>query len=136
MLVDNVFTVLHLEGTLLRRTGCNNNTGDLKDPKDIELLEQTSDQFQCSDCYLKIEDLQSLALVYDNLEKGVQSANDVIKTHSLQNFVLRCEAEREKMANNRTTCLWIQYMDMVSLLQRFIQAERTGDWSLHQENLQ
>ena len=32
---------------------------------------------------------------------------------------------------SRTAALWIQYMDMVDILKRFIKAERTANWPLH-----
>ncbi|KAG0726670.1 hypothetical protein GWK47_036077 [Chionoecetes opilio] len=35
------------------------------------------------------------------------------------------------MADQRTAKLWIQYLDMVKILQLFIKAERTGNWELH-----
>ena len=31
----------------------------------------------------------------------------------------------------RTAMLWLQYLDMVSILQRFIKAERMDNWKLH-----
>lgn len=35
----------------------------------------------------------------------------------------------------RTGRLWIQYMEMVSLMRQFIKAERTGDWNLHLQSV-
>ncbi|PIK60313.1 hypothetical protein BSL78_02744 [Apostichopus japonicus] len=32
---------------------------------------------------------------------------------------------------SRTALLWFQYMDMVNILERFLKAERTGNWGLH-----
>ena len=37
----------------------------------------------------------------------------------------------ELIQNSRTAKLWLQYMDYVSILKLFIQAERTGNWELH-----
>lgn len=33
--------------------------------------------------------------------------------------------------NSPTAKLWVQYFNMVSLLKKFIEAERTGDWEKH-----
>lgn len=39
--------------------------------------------------------------------------------------------EKSSMDKLRTARLWFQYMDMINILQRFIKAERTGNWLLH-----
>lgn len=133
MLVHNVLTVLHLEEALLCSTDGNNNTACLED---TIVMEQNSEEYRCSDNYIQNDDMQILAVAFDNLEKGIQSVNEVITNQSLQNVVLLCEQGKVKMSTNRAACLWYQYMDMVSLLQRFIQAERTDNWSLHLESKQ
>ena len=33
--------------------------------------------------------------------------------------------------SSRTSALWIQYMDMVDILRKYIRAERIGSWELH-----
>ena len=37
---------------------------------------------------------------------------------------------------SRTSALWLQYMDMLDILRRYISAERTGNWALHLQTLQ
>ncbi|KAK6172757.1 hypothetical protein SNE40_016353 [Patella caerulea] len=39
------------------------------------------------------------------------------------------------MATHPTARLWVQYMEMISLLRQFIKAERTGKWTLHLQTL-
>ena len=39
------------------------------------------------------------------------------------------------MAENRTSLLWIQYLEMIDILRKFLRAERTGDWDLHLESV-
>ena len=39
------------------------------------------------------------------------------------------------MDGHRTAQLWLQYMDMVDILRRFVRAERTGNWHLHLRTL-
>ena len=36
---------------------------------------------------------------------------------------------------SKTGQLWLQYMDMVGLVRKFIKAERTGNWKLHLQTL-
>ena len=36
----------------------------------------------------------------------------------------------------RTAMLWLLYLDMVSILQRFIKAERMANWKLHVQTVQ
>lgn len=35
----------------------------------------------------------------------------------------------------RTSLMWLQYMEMVDILRRFIKAERVGNWKLHLQTL-
>ena len=35
------------------------------------------------------------------------------------------------MSDLRTAQLWLQYLDMIAILKRFIKAEHTGNWMLH-----
>ena len=36
----------------------------------------------------------------------------------------------------RTAMLWLQYMDMVSILQSFLKAQRMANWKLHLQTVQ
>ena len=44
-----------------------------------------------------------------------------------------CDKVRQE---SRISKLWLQYIDMVELLRKFINAERTGNWQLHLQTLQ
>ena len=39
----------------------------------------------------------------------------------------------ETLAKDPTASLWIQYLDMIHILRKFIRAERMGNWYLHLE---
>ena len=81
---------------------------------------------------LQDQDLNNLSTAYDNLEKDKSNLQTLVhSSESLQTLQTRIRHERQTLAGNRTARLWIQYMDMVSILQQFIRAERTGDWRLH-----
>ena len=43
--------------------------------------------------------------------------------------------EERNISSTKTASLWFQYMQMDDLLQKFIKAERLGDWDLHLQNL-
>ena len=43
------------------------------------------------------------------------------------------EAYKTTLSKSRTAKLWLQYMEMVELLQKFIKAERTGNWPMKLE---
>lgn len=42
--------------------------------------------------------------------------------------------KRESLqSSSRTAALWLQYIEMVDILCKFLRAERTGNWALHLE---
>ena len=47
----------------------------------------------------------------------------------------RIKSFKASLMEHRTARLWLQYLDMVDLMQLFIRSERTGDWALHLEML-
>ncbi|WAR13479.1 hypothetical protein MAR_027659 [Mya arenaria] len=58
---------------------------------------------------------------------GVYSTSNVC----LQDTAVGYSAVKSSLGSNRTAQLWLQYMDMVAILKRFIKAVRTGNWELH-----
>jgi hypothetical protein len=63
----------------------------------------------------------------DNLKFINQSATiRKLKTIVLKNI--------ENNSNCKTGKLWIQLLDMLSIMKNFIKAERMGDWMLHLES--
>ncbi|WAR15253.1 hypothetical protein MAR_005358 [Mya arenaria] len=78
---------------------------------------------------LLVEDLSTglfrmkTAIVYS--ESMVQSGSHEM-THELQS----------SLGSNRTAQPWLQYMDMVAILKRYIKAERTGNLELHLKTIQ
>ena len=45
------------------------------------------------------------------------------------------KAQKELVKSSRTAMLWLQYMEMVDILRKYIRAERTGNWELHLQAL-
>ena len=44
-----------------------------------------------------------------------------------------CDGQMETLAKDPTASLWVQYLDMIRILRKFIRAERLGNWYLHLE---
>ena len=40
-------------------------------------------------------------------------------------------SQKESLQTNKTANLWLQYMEMVDILRKYIRAERLGNWNLH-----
>ena len=56
-----------------------------------------------------------------------------LKLSFKQRPIIIIQAESNKLSGNRTAKLWLEYIDMVGILRKFIKAERLGNWSLHLE---
>ena len=41
------------------------------------------------------------------------------------------EDTKESLSDSRIAKLWLQYLDMVDIVCRFLRSERTGNWKLH-----
>ena len=57
----------------------------------------------------------------------VAIAWDLSREESIRSVAETLNAERDSM----TAQLWLQYMNMIEILRKFIKAERVGDWMLH-----
>ncbi|XP_053373150.1 uncharacterized protein LOC123533634 [Mercenaria mercenaria] len=79
--------------------------------------------------------LNDIAVLYDKLEKEELDVPSITQNIAVQSVAgILCE-ERKKLEISRTAKLWFMYIDMISILQQFIRAERTGDWILHLSTL-
>lgn len=72
---------------------------------------------------------------YEVLISGFISAHEVSESDVLIRITEHIEKYKESLKTSRTSALWMQYMDMIDLLKKFIKAERTGNWRLHLEAL-
>ena len=61
---------------------------------------------------------------------------DLSKEESIRAVAESLNAERDSMKGNRTAQLWLQYMNMIETLRKFVKAERVGDWMLHLQAVQ
>ena len=86
--------------------------------------------------------LREFSQIPGDLQQALQQSDALIQGEepSLPRKVLdrierQLEEEKRKMDGHRTAQLWLQYMDMVDILRRFVRAERTGNWHLHLRTL-
>ena len=56
---------------------------------------------------------------------------DVSSSEAMSQIARKLQEVKATMHDFPTSRLWFQYMEMVAILQRFIKAERTGNWDLH-----
>ena len=78
-------------------------------------------------------DLDELAALHKNLMEGSVSAEEFCQADVLTSIKELLRAKTESLKSYRTATLWLQYMEMVDILRKFVRAERIGNWALHLE---
>ncbi len=83
------------------------------------------------------EDLDKAADLFKKLMEGGVSIEEAATSDAIQliNEQLTRYAKSLKQSS-RTSALWLQYMDMVDILRKYIRAEHTGNWNLHLQAIQ
>ena len=76
-------------------------------------------------------DLDEAALLYDKLMKGMVSAEQVCQDDVIAKISDALQERKEHLKSSRTAAMWLQYMDMIDILRKYIRAEHTGNWELH-----
>ena len=84
----------------------------------------------------KYECLQSALSLFDRMLQKDVTPQELQDSSELEQVESILQLAREKLKDNRTAALWLQFMDMVDLLRTFLRAERTGNWPLHLQTLQ
>ena len=80
-------------------------------------------------------DLDEAALLYNQLVQLSISADQVCQSDVVTRIDVGLQREIESLKSSRTSALWLQYMNMIDVLRKFIRAERTGNWELHLQAL-
>ena len=80
-------------------------------------------------------ELQEAHDLYADLMARKKSAEDFSSASAISKIKHLLQQQKESLQNNRTAKLWLQYMDMVDILRKFIKADRTGHWVQHLEAL-
>ena len=77
---------------------------------------------------METNDLEEAGELLDKLVLNDITAAEVWDSPVLTRIKMRIEEKKTALSESRTSRLWLQYMDMIAILQRFIRAERTGNW--------
>ena len=75
--------------------------------------------------------LDDASKLYDDLMSGSIAVEDIESSSTMKKIEETLVAAKDQMKTSRTAKLWLQYLEMVSILQAFIKSERTGDWIMH-----
>ncbi len=85
----------------------------------------------------KNQDIDEACTLYKKLMAREICVEEVCKfdvlTRSKNNLLDYSESMK---ISSRTSTLWLQYMNMMNILRRYIRAERTGNWALHLQAIQ
>ena len=73
--------------------------------------------------------------IYDKAMLSTLSVEDICSAGVLVRIKWKLDDLKQTMTT-RTAMLWLQYLDMVSILRRFIKAERMAHWKLHLQTVQ
>ncbi len=89
------------------------------------------DEDNTTDNVTQTTELDEAAALYDKLVQGSITADQVCQEEVMTRINDSLQREADSLKSSRTATLWFQYMDMVSILRKYIRAERTGNWELH-----
>ena len=78
-------------------------------------------------------DLKAAESLYDELMAMTKRAEEVANDEAIARIQAIRDGHVETLAKDLTASLWIQYLDMIRILRKFIGAERLGIWYLHLE---
>ena len=92
-----------------------------------EILEATTLSHEKS---ARHPDLDEAAVLYEKVMQGLMSADQVCQSGVLTRIGDALQRETESMKSSRTATLWLQYIDMVDILRKYIRTECTGNWEL------
>ena len=96
------------------------------DPENDDV--ETDQQKQCT--VDVTSDITEAKYIYDKANLPTLSVEVVRSAGVLVRIKEKLDDLKQTMTT-RTAMLWLQYLDMVSILQRFIKAERMSNWKLH-----
>ena len=77
------------------------------------------------------QDLKEITKLYDDLMSLNKPVEDVMASDSLCRMSTRVQTHKESLNTFPTARLWVQYLDMIDIVCRFLRSERIGNWKLH-----
>ncbi len=106
-------------------------------PLPCQPMSHSSDNEADVEAPTKNQDVDEALTLYEKLMGGEISAEEVCSSSVLERIKnsLKNHSESQKKSS-RTSALWVQYMNMIDILRKFIRAERTGNWELHLQAIQ
>ena len=75
--------------------------------------------------------IQEANSVYKKLMNESTTLEEVCKSPVIEEISSLLKQKTDFLASSKTAQLWLQYMDMINILRKYIRAERTGNWELH-----
>lgn len=104
---------------------CPSSDGEVESESDqSDEEESTTDQKERT-----FQDLEAASKVLERLLNG--ECSSFLSPDIMSRISTKIKEELQTLSSLRTAKLWLQYIDMVAILCRFIKAERTGNWNLH-----
>jgi len=138
LIVDAALNALLLTNVLNAPLPCLPETSDGNGNEDPDLAEAAARPLHDQHTDLSNNpDFNEACTLYEKLMAGTLSVEEVCKSDVLKRIKdhLQKHAESAKISS-RTSALWVQYMDMLDILRKYIRAERTGNWALHLQAIQ
>ncbi|WAR20763.1 hypothetical protein MAR_014737, partial [Mya arenaria] len=129
LLVENaLMSILVSEVFGLNISECSTNENNSTHGEDNE-----DEHLQLKDDNTPLPDsmIGDIGKLYDDFTDGKSNMSDITQSELLDNACTKLDETKDEMRKFRTAALWLQYMEMVHILQSFVKAERTGDWLLH-----
>ena len=93
--------------------------------------EEAEEVLDMPELYEHSTDLDEAGVLYEKLMQGLMSVDQVCCSDAITRIGAALQASKESIKSSRTATLWMQYMDMVDTLRKFLRAEHTGNWELH-----
>ena len=87
---------------------------------------ESSDKTLCTNT-----DLKAAESLYDELMAMTKDAEEVANDEAIARNKTIHDGHVDTLAKDPTASLWIQYLDMIRILCKFIRGERLGNWYLH-----
>jgi len=97
----------------------------------VTILEETEEFLESTENDL----LKQASVLYSNMIEGSVSADKICSDNVIVKINEAVAEKKEQLKYSRIAKLWLQYMDMIDILRKYIRAECTGNWELHLQTL-
>ena len=87
---------------------------------------ESSDKTPCTN-----SGLEAAESLYDELMAMTKDADEVANDEAIARIQAIRDGHVETLAKDPTASLWMQYLDMIRILRKFIRVEWLGNWYLH-----